>query len=186
MNTIDPLNSSLYFTAAANASKEAQKEQDKLKTAKTKKSPFTSMLEKQQEIEDLASQGLPPEIAGMDEEEAVIFLKDALDIAADKLEEKQTAENFREFRKTVSQFFKYIEKNNFEVTKKKRLRSRMTVKKSVYNTVKRMPDPYCQIKIVNQRLDEMASMILQNHADKISMLNKIGEIKGLIVDFFAE
>ena len=186
MNSIDTLNTSLYFSAAANASREAAKEQDKLKTSKTKKSAFTSMLEKQQEIEELASQGLPEEIAGMSQEDAVIYLKDALDIAADKLEEKQTAENFSAFRKTVSQFFKYIEKNNFEVTKKPRLRKRMTIKKSVFHTVRRPPDPYCQVRVVNQKLDEITSMILQNHGDKIAMLSKIGEIKGLIVDFFAE
>ena len=116
----------------------------------------------------------------------MIFLKDALDIAADKLEENQTAENFTEFRKTVSQFFKYIEKNNFDVTKNKRLRSRIVTKKSVFNTVRRPQDPFFQIRVVNQKLDEMARMILQYHADKIQLLNKVGEIKGLIVDFFAD
>ena len=186
MNSVDPLGSSLYFSAAATASKEAKKEQDKLKTQNTKKTAFTTMLEKQQEIEQLASIGLPHEIAGMNEEEAVVFLKDALDIAADKLEENQTAENFTEFRKTVSNFFKYLEKTNFEVTTKKRLRTRMTVKKSVYHTVRKMQDPYKQITVINQKLDEMARMILQDHKDKILMLSKIGEIKGLIVDFFAD
>ncbi len=186
MNSVDPLGSSLYFSAAATASKEAKREQDKLKTQNTKKSLFNSMIEKNQEIEELASAGLPPEIAGLDEEEAVIFLKDALDIAADKLEENQTAENFAEFRKTVGNFFKYLEKTNFQVTKNKRLRTRMVTKKSVFHTVVRKQDPYFQIKIINQKLDEMARMILQDHGDKIAMLSKVGEIKGLIVDFFAD
>lgn len=189
MSSVDSVGSSLYFSAAAAsavASKEAKKEHEKLRTQGAKKASFSSLVQKNQEIEELESAGLPSEIAGMDQEAAVIFLKDALDIAADKLEENQTAENFTEFRKTVSQFFKYIEKNNFDVTKNKRLRSRIVTKKSVFNTVRRPQDPFFQIRVVNQKLDEMARMILQYHADKIQLLNKVGEIKGLIVDFFAD
>lgn len=185
MNSVDALSTSLYFSATANAAREAKKEQENAKTQKAKKTPFSSILEKTQEEEKLASLGLPPEIAGLDEEDAVVFLKDALDIAADKLEERASAENFAQFRKSVSQFFKYLEKTNFEVTKRKRLRTRIITKKSVYNTIQRKQDPYFQIKVINQRLDEMASMILLDHADKLSMLSKIGEIQGLIVDFFA-
>lgn len=186
MNSVDSVGTSLYFSAATFSAQETKKEQDKQKIGKAKKSTFSSFVKSNQEMEDLASAGLPLEIAGMSEEEAVVYLKDALDIAADKLEENQNAENFSNFRKTISQFFKYIEKNNFEVTKNKRLKKRFYTKKSVYNTVTRIQDPYFQIKIVNQKLDEMARMILQNHADKIQLLNKVGEIKGLIVDFFAD
>lgn len=186
MSSIDSIGTSLYFSAAATASDEAKKNKDKLKTQNTKKASFSSIIEKKQKLEELESAGLPPEIAELNEEDAVVFLKDALDIAADKLEENQTSENFAEFRKSVQQFFKYIEKNNFEVTKNKRLKTRMTVKRSVFNTIRRPQDPYFQVKVVNQRLDEIARMILQNHADKIQLLNKVGEIKGLIVDFFAD
>ncbi len=186
MNSVDPLGASLYFSATANASREAKKEQDRLKTNGTKKQGFSSLVEQRKEMENLASEGLPEEIAGMDQEEAVIFLKDALDIAADRLEENQNAENFAEFRKTVGQFFKYLKKNNFEVTKSKRLKTRMSVIKGVFHTVRRPQDPYFQIKIVNQKLDEIARMILQNHGDKLELLSKVGEIKGLIVDFFAD
>ena len=42
-----------------------------------------------------------------------------------------------------------------------------------------------QVQVVNRRLDELATMILQNHTDRIQMLTKVDEIKGLIVDFFA-
>ena len=126
MSSIDPLSSSMYFSAAATVSRETQKQKGSTKTDKTKKASFSSMVEKQQEIEELASAGLPPELAGLSDEEAVSFLKDAVDVAGDELEENMTAENFAKFRRSVSQFLKYIEKNNYEVAKIKRFgRERM-------------------------------------------------------------
>ena len=112
MSSMDVLNSSLYFSSVANASREAQKNQDKQKVDKTKKTAFSSMMQKSQEIQELASEGFPVEIAGMSVEEAVVFLKDAVDSSADKLNDFVSAENFAEFRKSVSSFLKYVEKNN--------------------------------------------------------------------------
>ena len=59
--------------------------------------------------------GLPIEIASMTEEEAVIFLKDAADIAADKLRKSQMPDVYADYRLKVSQFLRYIVKNNFEI-----------------------------------------------------------------------
>lgn len=186
MSSIDPLSSSMYFSAAATVSRETQKQKGSTKTDKTKKTLFSSMVEKQQEIEELASAGLPPELAGLSEEEAVSFLKDAVDVAGDELEENMTAENFAKFRRSVSQFLKYIEKNNYEVAKIKRFGRERTYRgTSPFFAEKRKPEPYVQVQVVNRRLDELATMILQNHTDRIQMLTKVDEIKGLIVDFFA-
>lgn len=182
MSLIDPLGASLYFSAA----EEARRKKAGEKIQKTKKTPFSSMVEKQQELEELVSAGLPPEIAGLTEEEAVSFLKDAVDIAGDELEADMTAEHFAQFRRSVSQFLKYIEKNNYEVIKTKRF-GREVVHRGVspFFSERRKADPYVQVQVVNRRLDELAAMILQNHSDKMQMLAKVDEIKGLIVDFFA-
>ena len=86
----------------------------------------------------------------------------------------------------LSQFLKYIEKNNYEVIKTKRF-GREVVHRGVspFFSERRKADPYVQVQVVNRRLDELAAMILQNHSDKMQMLAKVDEIKGLIVDFFA-
>ena len=55
MGEFDVLNSSLYFSAASAASQKAQKEQDKLKSEKTKKSSFSNIMKKEEEIFDLAN-----------------------------------------------------------------------------------------------------------------------------------
>ena len=117
MNSIDPLSSSLYFSAVTNASKEATKGK---KVEKSNKNSFSSLVKKSQEVEELISSGLPIEIAGIEIEEAVAFLKDSVDSAADKLSSEITAENFAEFRMAVTNFVKYISKNNFEIDKTKR------------------------------------------------------------------
>lgn len=187
MSSIDPLSSSLYFSAAANVAKETQKQKKKesdSKIEKTKKS-FFSMVQQNQEIEELSEAGLPPELVGLSSEDAIVFLKDSIDIAGDELIENMNADTFAKFRKSVSQFLKFIEKNNYEVEKNKRFgRERIYKGTSPFFAEKRSPDPYVQIKIVDKKIDELATMILQNHSDKLQMLSKVDEIKGLIVDFF--
>lgn len=185
MDSVDALGSSLYFAAAANASRENQRSKDNSKVDKSKKSAFTNMVQREQELSELSSAGLPIEIAGLDEEASVVFLKDAIDAAADELEDNMTAENFTKFRKTVSQFLIYLEKNNFEVTKRKRFGETIIRGTGPFFMEKRKKDPYVQVHVVNQKLDEIAKMILQNHEDKLAMLSKVNEIKGMIVDFFA-
>ena len=57
--------------------------------------------------------------------------------------------------------------------------------KGVFFSEKREIDPFYQVRVIDTKLDELANMILQNYGDKISMLSKVNEIKGLIVDFMA-
>ena len=184
MGEFDVLNSSLYFSAASAASLKAQKEQSKLKSEKAKKSSFENIMKKEEELVELANAGLPVEIAGLSLEEAVVYLKDAVDMAADKLSDSANEKNITTFRKAVGQFIKYIEKNNYEIKSRKRLG--VSHRKSVYFEEKRPVDPLFQVRVIDKKLDELALMVLQNHADKLNLLSKIEEIKGLLVDFLAE
>ncbi len=184
MSDFDVLNSSLYFSAASLASKEAQKEQRRIKSEKVKKSAFEKAFKTQQEVAELVSSGLPVEIAGLSIEDAVNYLKDAVDTAADKLSDCTTEMNVLSFKKAVGQFVKYIEKNNYEIKKRKRL-GEIRIK-TVYFEERRPRNPLVNIQIIDNKLDELARMVLQNHSDKIKLLAKIDEIKGLLVDFLAE
>ena len=74
MNTVDPLNQSLYFTAVSSAAGEAAREAKKKKSgAQQKAGIFSAMLKKNEIANELASAGLPAEIAGMSAEDAVVF-----------------------------------------------------------------------------------------------------------------
>lgn len=179
MSSIDPLGSSLYFSAAAQVSQDKAKEAaNKKKSEKIAQSkvPFASILKKNQEAEELAEAGFPPEIAGLSTEDAVAFLKDAVDSAGDELTQNMSAEAFKKYRDSIGQFMRYIVKNSFEIEKHRR---------PGLNRKGKPRDAAVQIQIINQRLDTIASDLLYNHADKIKMLDKVKEIQGLIVDLLA-
>ncbi|MBD5407651.1 MAG: YaaR family protein [Treponema sp.] len=188
--SIDSVNSSLYFSVMANAANNAKDTQKSEKgRIEKKKSVFSSMIQKSAEVNELISAGLPPEIAGLSTEDAFVFLMDAIDISGDTLSESATAENFAHFRKSVSQFLKFLERNNYETSKIKRY-GREYVHKGPFRSPyfaerKERPDPWVQVRIVNEELDKFAREFLEGHADKIQMLARVNEIKGLLVDFFA-
>ena len=94
-----------------------------------------------------------------------------------------SSENFQKFRKSVGQFLKYVQKNNYEIKTKKRFGERHI--KTVFFEEKRKKDPYVQIHVIDQELDKLAAMLMQKHGDKIQFMSKVDEIKGLLVDFLA-
>lgn len=169
---------SLYFAATQAASQQmAQQARQAQKTEKKERSAFASALNRQQETAQLISEGLPVELAGMTEEEAIVFLKDEMDIAGDELKAKQNLEAMEKYRKKVGQFMKYVVRNNFEFIKKKRFGR---------NRKGRPVDPYCQIQVIDQKLNQLASEMLILHGSNLRLLAKVEEINGLIVDLLAE
>lgn len=83
---------------------------------------------------------------------------------------------YADYRQKVSQFIKYIVKNNYIIEKHKR----------VGRSVKGKPlAPQTQIVVLNKKLDELAEWFLHTHRDNILLLQKMDEIRGLIVDLMA-
>lgn len=175
---MDPINllnsSSLYFNAAQSAASEARRKEK----ASSIKTSFGKILEASKDSEKsfLIEQGLPLEIAGLSLEDAVVFLKDAVDLAGDELVEKMTSESFIKYKTKVKQFVSYIVKNNFKIEEHKRFG---------FNRKGKKRDPAVQIQVINQKLDNLAADLLYNHLDKLKILAKVGEINGLIVDLYA-
>ena len=110
---------SLYFAATQAASQQLSSQIKK--SNKKEKTSFAQTFEKQREVQRLITEGLPPELAGMSDEEAVVFLKDAMDMAGDELKAKQNLAAMENYRKKVGQFMKYVVRNNFEFIRKKDL-----------------------------------------------------------------
>lgn len=177
---VDGINSSgLYFQAAQSvASQQAAKAQKDEKTQKPqKKSLFASLFEKSQAQVQYTQDGFPIEIAEMETEEAAVWLRDQADSAADVLKDHQTPDVFADYRKKVSLFLKFVVKNNLELKKKNRRRGAST------------RDPYIQVNVINAKLDEMARWLINPandiHRKTLGMLERINELKGLLVDLFA-
>lgn len=186
MSLIDTLNSALNFSNVATVAVKKTQEQDK--TKKPHKS-FASLLRNKEELQELREAGLPLELAGLSKEDAVIFLKDSIDKTGDEFTDRPTAANFAIFRKSVSQFLKYVERHNYEISTDDE--GRKVGKEHIYKGVspyfitRHKTPPYKQVKVIDVRLNEIATMILQNHSDKMTLLTKVGEIKGLIIDLLA-
>ncbi len=168
---------SLYFAAVQSANAEQMRAKKKEEAKKVAKSPFAQALQKTHEEQELLAAGLPKEIAGMSTEDAVIFLKDAADIAAERLKMATLPENFAEYREKVSQFMRYIVKYNFQIKQHMRYRS---------NPKRRLKlNPHKQIVVINGKLDELARWMISSHRDTLIMLAKLEEINGLLVDLIA-
>jgi hypothetical protein len=176
MAGVDPLGQSLYFQATAAAQQQIAAKK-KNETEKTKKTSFKAIFQKVQEETELEADGLPIELAGMDMESAVIFLKDNVDIAGEVLKNSQTPETFGKYKKAVGQFLRYLEKNNFEVVKIQR--------RGINRRTKKKLDPRVQVKIINMKLDQLASDMLFNHRNNLALLARLEELNGLIIDIIA-
>lgn len=160
-----------------------EKIKEKKKAFAVKSGDFTTLVMENAEAGELEAAGLPSNLFKMDVERALIFLKDELDSAADKLADNSCVETFLSFKKAVKNFVYYISHNNFEIVKHDR--QGFVIKQGLFTTYTRPRDPLVQIHEIDEKLTKLSVMILQNHAGKIQILTSIGEIKGLIVDFFA-
>ena len=167
----------LYFQAAtALTAPKPKKEEKSAKSSKTKRLSFSSAIEKARQEFELQKEGFPVEIAGMNTEEAAVYLKDQADIASDRLKEHQTPDEFASYRKKVSQFLRYIEKNNFTVEKRDR---------RGFSRRGKPLDPRVKVAVINEKLDQMARWLLSSHKDAFSLLARVEEIRGLLVDLLA-
>ncbi|MCR5217272.1 YaaR family protein [Treponema sp.] len=166
----------LFFSAANSAAMAGAQVSKEQKSSKIKKKSFASALEKSAYESELIQEGFPIEIAEMETEEAAVYLRDEAEKAADALRQSQMPDKFADFRKKVSVFMRYIEKNNFEVKVKQR---------KGFNSKGQPLPPRVQIKIINKDLDEMAAYFLSSQKDTLKMLAKLNEISGLLVDLLA-
>ena len=173
MTGIESLSSGTALLTAAQTAQQFASQQPK-KPEKTARLSFADALRKSEKEARLVEEGLPAELAGMTEEEAVVFLKDAVDVAADGLRFHQSLENLANYRKKISQFLKYISRNNYEVISKRRLLQKINGQ--------RRTDTVRQIHIINESLDRLMTDTIFNQRRKLNLLARIGEINGLIVD----
>ena len=187
MNSIDPTSNGLYYNAtqaAANqvASQNARKAE---KEKEVKKTSFASMVGKKQEENILATQGLPPEIAGLSQEDALVWLKDRLDEAGDALSESATGQAFDNYKKAVSQFIKFVEKNNYKLEphNKAVLGKNGKIVKTAEGKIK--TKTFYLVQTIDKKLEQLNYDIWYNHLDKLKLLEKIHEINGLVVDLTA-
>lgn len=195
MAEIDSIGNNSYFAGVQNTlNSTIKKNQKKEEINKTKKSSFANLLSKKEEVEpEFSVAGLPQEISAMTLDEAVIFLKDAVDNAGNSLSEEVNQGNIQNFKKAVGQFILFIVRNNYEVSskrKKNRMGRDLIVPSrtnffSNYAIPPHVIDPKYQVTVINKKLDELTQATLKTQKDNLKILSQINEIKGLIVDLIS-
>lgn len=177
MSSIDPLNTSLFFAASAEAAKlkkrEEKKENIPVNNAKTL---FANLLNKTEQNEEFFTEGIPPEVAEMSFQDATTYLLDAVNVAGDILKKDGSLSAITDYRKAVSGFMRFVVKNSFDLSEHQTKESLDTKrgKRKLHN--------FYQIEVIDEKLDKLASDVLYNHADKLKILEKVNEINGILVD----
>lgn len=165
MERIDPTGSSSLFRNDR-GKKVGKKETSKIggifsfkETAETAESDFSFYLSSLDE-------GIPLE-----------ELLDDIHTAGEKLVEKPFISNIKEYRQAVKRFLAYIVKNSYEAE------TEIQKKKYVKNGVPYMDEKkWTNIKVVDEKLEKLAAYIIQNQKGQLTILKKIEEIEGILVD----
>jgi uncharacterized protein YaaR (DUF327 family) len=151
-----------------------------------RKSAFQRLFEKEQTGDEIALRELT-EIAGLDDTAAVTVLKDRLDESGERLKERGTTEDFAAYKTAVQHFVKFVVTKNFTVDRSagepryKKNKDGSPVRDTEGHLVK-VSKEYLSIQVIDKKLDQLAAEVLVNHQDKISLLAKINEINGLVVN----
>jgi uncharacterized protein YaaR (DUF327 family) len=85
-----------------------------------------------------------------------------------------------EFKRSVRNFIHYIVENNYEV-----LQSQGIKKNSIVRGEKRWDSKaviYSQVRIIDQKLEELAAGVLLKQITNLDLGNRLEEIAGLLVD----
>ncbi len=99
-------------------------------------------------------------------------LLDGIHEAGDALKDLPTLENVKLYKKSVSKFLNFIVKNTLET---------VTTAGSNFNPLKKQKK-YTIIRVIDEKLEQLAAGVLQNQSDKLYILERIEEINGLIVN----
>ena len=169
INSFNPLFYS-QSAAALEAAKKNKKEEEQKKTGKVK-TRFADLLHKAEEI-PATDPDLPIEIASMEFDEAVAFLMDEVTMAGEELKNSPLPECYESYKKKITQFLHFVEKNTYDIENQLGIRSpRFKNRKK-----------YIIVTVVNEKLEQLARDIMFIQSSQISMLAKVEEIKGLLVD----
>lgn len=172
MAGIDSFNPLFYSQSAAalEAAKKNKKEEEQKKTGKVK-TRFADLLHKAEEI-PATDPDLPIEIASMEFDEAVAFLMDEVTMAGEELKNSPLPECYESYKKKITQFLHFVEKNTYDIE------NQMGIRSPRFKNRKK----YIIVTVVNEKLEQLARDIMFIQSSQISMLAKVEEIKGLLVD----
>lgn len=99
-------------------------------------------------------------------------LMDEITAQGEKLTKQMDVRDMKQYRELVKNFLNEVVNRSHEFSRENFLDRRG--RHRVYGIV----------KLVDKNLDELAAELLKDEKDHITVLNKVGEIKGLLLDIF--
>ena len=121
---------------------------------------------------------LGPLVSADPSDEKEQFLLDCVRSCGDNLKRRPLPQEMLEFKKAVRNFLHYVVENSYEI------RPEVTQKKIIIRGEKRTEKKYYQqVRVVDQKLEELASGILLKQINELDLKSKLEEITGLLVDF---
>jgi hypothetical protein len=100
-------------------------------------------------------------------------LLDEVHESGEALIEAQTLDNFKRYRQAVQSFLEQV------------VRSMVAVEQKVSGTDVLKRKRFTQIHVVNEKLERLVAETFQNQRRQIDLLERVNEIKGLLVDLMS-
>ena len=144
------------------------------KKVKKKESSAVSFLSALTRVDDASVAGSAGEVSlresgGNDLEQ----LLDDLHQLAERLKQAPTMTAVLEYKRSVKEFLRYVVSHALEIEEREGVKFANPLKKQ---------KKYTMIKVIDQKVEQLAAGVLQNQRSQLDMLKAVDEIYGLLVD----
>lgn len=111
-------------------------------------------------------------------EEALEELLDAVHSAGSDLLDRPFHDEILRYKRAVRDFIHYVVENGYEIVKLTGIKKKIAVR----GETEWKPLAYQQVRVIDQKLEELAAAILSGQTNQLERVSKIDEIRGLLVD----
>lgn len=149
------------------AKTETRKTRAKRDPGESQRSEFSEVLDRS--VLDMTELGPLREIPPS--EEAIQELLDTVQSTGNELKHRPFPEEILRYKQAVRNFLHYVVENGFTVEQTQTARRK---RKEI--------GPYIQIRVIDQKLEELAAGILTKQISELALKSKLEEISGLLVN----
>jgi len=103
-------------------------------------------------------------------EARIIEMKVAIDKQGERLSDKVNVSEFEKYRKLIREFLDEIVSNGYSFSREDAYAARG---KHRY---------IATVRVINEKLDELGKEVMKEQSDNIELLDRIGDIRGLLLD----
>ncbi|OQX29790.1 MAG: hypothetical protein B0D92_01880 [Spirochaeta sp. LUC14_002_19_P3] len=148
------------------------KRKDTLKSKRASSAGFADILKKTSDETLISAELSGMELPPLNGSETLEDLLDEVHIAGGQLKQDASLSYLNSYKTAVRRFMHYVIEKSIEVNEIAGIRNPKTMRQKNYTL----------LKIVDEKLESLAAHILKNQTDQLSILQRVDEINGLLVD----